>query len=109
MNDEKKYDIIKQISELSTRATGRSTRLIDEYIQKLFENRGQWIKIYDHYESKQAHNILANKIIKRIQNEHPGTVYDCNKKTCEIKIIECARDYVNEMEDQLIRELKEYE
>lgn len=48
------------------KATGRTTRLADEYIQELFNNVGEWIPIEDHYgywqSNKRLHDIIANRL-----------------------------------------------
>lgn len=53
------------------RATGRTTRLVDDYIQKLYENTGRFVEIVDHYPSRTADLHLCSKIISRMENEHP--------------------------------------
>lgn len=66
------------------RKSGRTTRLIDSYIQLLFEvNKGESVKVRDHYPSNDAHRILLEKILKRLQNEHPGVnvEYDIRERT----------------------------
>ena len=40
-------------NEDSNRATGRTTRLVDYYIQKLFNNPNEEIEIIDHYNIQQ--------------------------------------------------------
>lgn len=56
---------------LRERCTGRTTRLADEYIQKLFENEGKWVFIRDHHDATIATYMLCNIIDKRINFEHP--------------------------------------
>ena len=62
--------INKFLEENNDRGTGRTTRLIDSYIQELFNNKGSHIDIKDHYNSREADRILVNKIEKRLQSEH---------------------------------------
>jgi len=50
------------------RRTGRSTRLIDDYIQRLF-TRG-YIQVYDHHFTEEARKDLFNRIAKRLELEH---------------------------------------
>ena len=57
----------------SNRATGRTTRLVDYYIQKLFNNPNEEIEIIDHYNIQQSNIHLTQMILKRIYNEHIGT------------------------------------
>ena len=46
------------------RHSGRTTRLIDNYIQLLFEvEKGQSVKVRDHYPSNDAHRQLLEKPI----------------------------------------------
>lgn len=66
------------------RCSGRTTRLIDNYIQLLFEvDKGELIKVRDHYPSNDAHRQLLDKIIKRLKNEHPELQfeYDIRERT----------------------------
>ena len=49
------------------RGTGRTTRLIDSYIQELFKN-GE-IEVRDHYDSIHAHKYLVKRIVDRYNNE----------------------------------------
>ena len=69
------------------RATGRSTRRVDDYIQKLFE-QGK-IKINDHFDTRIAHDYLFDRVMRRLIFEHPN-LEDCylerNKATRCIKI-----------------------
>jgi len=50
------------------RRTGRSTRLIDEYIQELF--RGRRILVKDHYGTRQSDELLWDDIMDRLYLEH---------------------------------------
>ena len=49
------------------RGTGRTTRLVDSYIQELFNNKE--INVKDHFEHKTAHSYLVKRIINRFNNE----------------------------------------
>lgn len=53
------------------RCTGRTTRRCDDLIQKLFQNVGEEIQICDHYRTRSADEMLAHKIIRRLELEHP--------------------------------------
>lgn len=53
------------------RCTGRTTRRCDDLIQKLFQNVGEEIRICDHYRTRSADEMLAHKIIRRLELEHP--------------------------------------
>ena len=50
------------------RRSGRSTRLIDEYIQELFTT-GR-VRVLDHHSSREAHNDLFVRVITRLKVEH---------------------------------------
>lgn len=69
------------------RATGRSTRRVDDYIQKLFE-QGE-IKINDHFDTRRAHDYLFDRVMSRLLFEHPN-LEDCylirDKQERHIKI-----------------------
>lgn len=54
--------------EYCLRATGRSTRQVDDYIQELY-NKG-YCKVRDHSGAKFADEYLLNLLIKRIRSEH---------------------------------------
>ena len=53
------------------RCTGRTTRRCDTFIQKLFQNVGEENQICDHYRTRSADEMLAHKIIRRLELEHP--------------------------------------
>lgn len=68
------------------RCSGRTTRLIDDYIQLLFTTeKGSTIKVSDHYPSNDAHRRLIDKIMIRLNNEHPGCKFDVNYRERTIK------------------------
>ena len=54
------------------RATGRTTRLIDYYIQELFNNPNSEIEIIDHNNTRQSNIHLTQMILKRMYEEHRG-------------------------------------
>ena len=59
-------------NEDSNRATGRTTRLVDYYIQKLFNNPNEEIEIIDHYNIQQSNSHLTQMILRRLYEEHRG-------------------------------------
>lgn len=67
------------------RATGRTTRLADEYIQKLFNNPGEWVLITDHYPSRRAYESLMMIICRRVAYEHQ-IVLDFDRCNCSLRI-----------------------
>ena len=56
--------------DLKLRATGRTTRLVDFYIQELFNNKNTEIKIKDHTDDRRSNNYLMYKVLNRLENEH---------------------------------------
>ncbi len=53
--------------------SGRTTRLVDMYVQKLFQSPGEWVNIMDHAEyfaGRKATDFLMERIIKRMLSEH---------------------------------------
>lgn len=57
------------------RATGKTTRAVDGYIQRLFTERGIAHVVYDPFEGglcKNANRGLVDRIVKRLKSEHPG-------------------------------------
>ena len=54
--------------EETNRATGRTTRLIQYYIDQLY-NADKPVIIYDHFDHSRAHKMLADLIVKRYNNE----------------------------------------
>ena len=70
----------------TTRKSGRTTRLVDEYIQLLFDvNKGETIKVSDHYPSNDAHRMLLDKIANRLKNEHVGLEFEIDYRERTIK------------------------
>ena len=61
------------------RRTGRTTRLCDDFIQKLFQNVGKEIQIYDHYVTYSSDDMLTEKIINRLKLEHPHVKWKVRK------------------------------
>lgn len=83
-------EALRKIDELDNleRRTGRSTRLIDKYIQELFEKK--IVIVYDHYPKIEAHNDLFNRVMTRLKNEHhAGYKFSIksDKKLLKIEII----------------------
>lgn len=67
------------------RATGRTTRLADKYIQELFDNPGEWVGITDHYPSRRAYELLMMIICRRVAYEHQ-IVLDFDRRNCSLRI-----------------------
>lgn len=67
-----------------SRQSGRSTRLVDKYIQDLFTN-GEVI-ITDHYDTKASHIFLLHRVLKRLESEHPHAFKLIEVKDLKIKL-----------------------
>lgn len=82
--------ILEEINEIvvedARRATGRTTRLVDMYIQILFKNFGEWVEIRDHHDTLKSNDFLINKIGKRITLEHPDVKCFHNLTKQEMKL-----------------------
>lgn len=58
------------------RQSGRTTRLIDYYVQRLFSDgyirpRDHYVDVFSHTERQRRDSELTHKIRKRLQFEHP--------------------------------------
>lgn len=54
-------------------ASGRTTRLVDAYVQRLFQSPGEWIDVQDHAEwrvGRKATDFLMDRIRSRMLAEH---------------------------------------
>lgn len=71
-----KESIANIINNTCDKSTGRTTRLIDYYIQQLFQNKGEYVVICDHYDSVNSHRRLFDLIVNRLQTEHPGVAFE---------------------------------
>ena len=67
---EMKDEAERKTAELDIRASGRTTRRVDKYIQDLFNSGGEWITVYDHYPTKQAAKMVVDMIRRRLEIEH---------------------------------------
>jgi hypothetical protein len=67
------------IEDNGNRATGRTTKLVDAYIQKFFhEPKNTPIFISDHYDNRYSHYMLLKRICKRLDTEFSGVSYKSN-------------------------------
>lgn len=89
---EEDKEFLQSITEIRFRMTGKTTRMVDEFVQKLYENEGEWVGIYDHYPSIQAHRMVLQKVIKRMGFEHPQDKIEIDKLNNRIKLVWCQRD-----------------
>lgn len=109
---DRKYSIIKELSELTGRVTGMTTRLVDKYVQELYNHEGEWVEIIDHYDTPEAHRILLNKVLDRMHNEHPhdNLKVDKTKRIPKLCLVKCkTREFVKGRIDSIIEELKSLE
>ena len=68
----------KKLFDEMFRATGKSTKLVDELIQEFFEKpMGTRIPVCDHYPERRADEYLLDRFMKRLESEHPSA-------TCKI-------------------------
>ena len=99
-----------QVIDLMHRATGRTTRLVDEYIQKIYNNPCEWIKIVDHYPSKQADKVVFDNVCGRLKYEHIGDEFKVRRAYgFEVMLVKCARDGVVEEMTRINKEIEEIE
>ena len=85
-------DFLMSIESIRRRMTGRTTKMVDEFIQKLYKNEGEWVEIYDHYPSRNADRMVLDKVIKRMQIEHPHDELEIDKLNNRLKLTWCLRD-----------------
>lgn len=70
---------------MKERATGRTTRLVDKYIQEFFTNpTGESVYIKDHYNSVKSDIDTLQKVVFRLKSEHPGVKYTVDRVTNSI-------------------------
>lgn len=104
------HNLKSQVIDLKYRATGRTTRLVDEYIQKIYENKGEWVRIADHYPSRQADKVVFDNVCGRLKYEHSSDEFKVRKMYgFEIMLVKCTRDGVVEEMTRLNKEIEELE
>lgn len=75
-----KYEWICHNNCNKYKATGRTTRLADDYIQQLFKNIGKWVLVVDHFPIRKATEGLVDIIANRLISEH-NIVIEIDKTT----------------------------
>ncbi len=71
--------------------SGRTTRLVDKYVQELFDKKGEWVTPRDHFGTKESDKELIRRICFRMDKEH-GITLDVNMIERKIRIpIEVAK------------------
>ena len=88
-------ELSRRLIELKKRKTGRTTRLVDAFVQELFEKRGEWVKIFDHYHERNASRLLIKRIVARLNNEHgiTSTDLDVDYNTMSMRILPIECDF----------------
>lgn len=78
-----------RLVDLRYRKTGRSTRLVDTFVQQLFDRRGEWVEIFDHFRGRQANEMLVRRIQRRLMNEHGITNNDLefDRDKCALRLV----------------------
>lgn len=82
------------INQNQLRRSGKSTRLIDWYVQQLFaigkivvKDHVADVEKIDDVEYKPIHQNLHSKVMHRLQSEHPQVKYkECDRDTLVIEI-----------------------
>jgi len=105
--------IIARLKEMSSielhnqsyRATGRTTRLCDELVQKFFEAPyGEWVPVIDHYGTRRADEELLDRFMKRMDWEFPAIEVECDKLGGVIKVRRKKRTY-HELVNEALKEV----
>ena len=113
----RKLNLLERLCELKYRATGRTTRLVDEYVQNLYSKPNEWIGITDHFWNYKtgktdtgANYCIFNKLMHRLSDEHPGDKFDYRKNGnhMEVRLVSSVSgEYINEEIKRLEKELME--
>lgn len=80
----KPIDITEGVKLTPDRRSGNTTRIVDNAIQLLFGHG--WIKVEDHYTSRNADRLLMDRILGRLYHEHPGVGVEVNLNNLTIKL-----------------------
>lgn len=73
----------KEMELKALRRTGRTTRLVDKYIQQLFDKPGEWVVVVDHVEegNEVDNRHIWHLINKRLAVEHRSLYESDNFQT----------------------------
>jgi hypothetical protein len=77
-----------QVINAELRASGRTTRLVDEQIQELFTNG--CVLVIDHYPTREAARMVFDKVLRRLDFEHSlrvGRGLEIDRSSFAIKIV----------------------
>lgn len=85
------------------RATGRTTRVLDELVYKFFTAPyGEWVPVVDHYVGRMADDMLFNKFMRRMETEHPWVEVEYRKNVNPIVVRRKNKTY-HELVDEELR------
>ena len=62
----------------------------------MYENKGEWIDVADHYDTVQSHRLLLDNVKRRMANEHSSDTFKINiqQKFPKIRLLTYSRDGV---------------
>lgn len=72
--------------EQANSQTGRTTRLVDQYIQELFTKPGEWIHIKDHDGSNTCWNRLKRRLALEHSSVFGSTNFEIHHKEYKMRI-----------------------
>lgn len=119
-------ELFSIVLESQHRQKGRTTRLIDKYIQELFNHNGEWVTINDHTDLSaeqvcrlQMARQLVDKIIRRLKIEHNYGKTDKitiekrltsdNKVQLKLTYKRSNEEFIDNVFQELHKRLTEYE
>ena len=79
------WEVSAILYQSQERMTGRTTRLVDDFVQVLFDKAGTWVHISDHHHSRTGNDNILVKLIERMKREHNITL-DVNRQRMEVRI-----------------------
>ena len=77
--------LINIVPELA-RATGMSTLIVDETIERIFQKENEWVAVRDHYGTRQSDTLVLERICERMERESPLIKLDIDKHLCRIRL-----------------------
>ena len=89
------------------RATGRTTKLVDELVQEFFEKpMGTKIPVLDHFPDRRADEYLLDRFMKRLESEHPGATCKIHREK-HITIERTSPTYHEKVKEEYARRQEE--
>ena len=72
----------------------------------MYENKGEWVEVEDHYGTVQSNRLLLDNVKRRMSNEHPSDTFQINiqQRLPKIRLLTDSRDALLEK----INDLKAY-